>query len=342
MVSEILQENHYYPFGLNMDGLWAMQYQKEETDENGNGTLDPVLDDEGNPIVDQEKLNRYQYNGKELTEDLGLNWNDYGARWYDPAIGRWNAVDPSAESYYPLSPYVYAANNALIFIDPDGRDIKLTGENAGAFLNLINYLAGAKSKDEKIFDTNDDGILYLVEGQEAKGTFAETIMGGIGADQTVEFNAVANDDNVLFDSFQTGVVDMGDLEKIKGKDAKAAQAALIGHFVKERFSTPDYEKNKAKIAKKGKKGKGPWQALHRAGLNIEPQIISEMTDIHRSNLGVRPKSDATKRSGVWHQTLNWGALRLNMQAGSSQQVGKRNGKPVYSISGDLIKATTNR
>jgi len=70
-----------------MDGPWAAQYQKEETDENGNGILDPILDEEGSPVVDQEKLNRYQYNGKELTSDLGLNWNDYGTRWYDPAIG---------------------------------------------------------------------------------------------------------------------------------------------------------------------------------------------------------------------------------------------------------------
>lgn len=119
--SEILQENHYYPFGLNMDGPWAKQYQKEETDEDGNGVLDPILDEEGNPVVDQEKLNRYQFNGKELTEDLGLNWNDYGARWYDPTVGRWNAVDPLAEEFYEWSPYNYTVNNPINYTDPDGR-----------------------------------------------------------------------------------------------------------------------------------------------------------------------------------------------------------------------------
>lgn len=62
------------------------------------------------------------YNGKELNSDFGLDWIDYGARYYDPAIARWNAVDPLAEKYYSTSPYAYVLNNPIALIDPNGME----------------------------------------------------------------------------------------------------------------------------------------------------------------------------------------------------------------------------
>ena len=135
--AELRQNTDYYPFGMIMN-------QK-------------------NYYCNDCSHNKFLYNSKELQDDViagkKLDWYDYGARFYDPQIGRWHVIDPHAENYLPVSPYAYVANNPIIFIDPDGRDLWHFNERG----EIVHHDPSYKDADKFV------RVSYNDEGQVVKG-----------------------------------------------------------------------------------------------------------------------------------------------------------------------------
>ncbi|MBI9038275.1 MAG: RHS repeat-associated core domain-containing protein [Bacteroidales bacterium] len=174
----IIQEDAYYPFGMQMNGLCY------ET-----GT---------------DFLNKNLYNGKELQDDFGLGWYDYGARFYDAQIGKWHSVDPFAEGYYSLSPYNYTMNNPILFIDPngmfvdnyeiysDGNIVKYeTDDNTNNYI----YIDGDGKRHEiGTYAKNDKGLIQLTDVDYKSGETEVDITAKPGNDSELHIsgNAIAS------------------------------------------------------------------------------------------------------------------------------------------------------
>ncbi|HJD75495.1 MAG TPA: RHS repeat-associated core domain-containing protein, partial [Bacteroides reticulotermitis] len=172
--------NHYYPFG----GTFASA---------------------------EKSIQPYKYNGKELDTKNGLNWYDYGARYYDAAIGRWNAVDPMAEKYYEWSPYTYCGNNPVNRIDPDGRDWYQNNEtkyyswyDGHEEREGYRYIGGKGSVLGE-FESIIDGILTDPKGFKTRSIYSEGFTFDIAPNDKGGLLASKERGWDFFDEFANGV-----------------------------------------------------------------------------------------------------------------------------------------
>jgi len=163
--NEIREESNYYPFGLKHKGY-------------------------NNVITGRD--HKFDYNGMEFNEELGLNWHDYGARNYDASLGRWMNVDPLSETSRRFSPYAYALNNPIFYIDPDGMQATDWYENGDGNIVYDENITSQQDLDDAGIDGEyiAESFVGIDQNQSVKsfnedGTISSSSQDEIGENDTV-------------------------------------------------------------------------------------------------------------------------------------------------------------
>jgi len=140
--NEIREESNYYPFGLKHKGY-------------------------NNVITGRD--HKYGFGGKELNDELGLNWHDFGWRNYDATTAKWMNIDNLAEKIYSFSPYNYVQNSPLLRIDPDGLTDYKINRKTGA----VEQVGDANDDPDRVLKSNRKGKVKYKKNGNAKVAFGD-------------------------------------------------------------------------------------------------------------------------------------------------------------------------
>lgn len=190
----------------------------------------------------------------------------------DENLLRWATVDPIAAKYPQYSPYSYTINNPIKYIDPNGMEIGLAGEQEAldAYLRMLYTHTGNN------YAINNGKLTFVGTDKNFKGTksktLADIITKGINSKDMYSLTLVGakGDDNAVFvDSYQQGKIDVTDLAKM-GEASSSLQAAAIGHFLNEIQEVPGYATADAAARE------AAFNSAHNPSLGMEGKIYGEL------------------------------------------------------------------
>jgi RHS repeat-associated protein len=214
----------------------------------------------------------YLYNDKEMQDELNIGWLDYGARMYQPDLGRFFTQDRFSEKYLDFSPYQYSANNPAVFIDINGDSVGVGGkqENVDRYLKVINDgLGGAykaslsKAGNLVVSSTGKDG--ELTEEQQA---FYEEVS---GIAHTSEYNfkigIVSGSSNVDIGDYDTHLVDIADVEQFNNANSSVDRSQPVGATQQGKVTHELVEQ-----AGQAKRGYDAYKTDHAAAIQAENRV----------------------------------------------------------------------
>lgn len=154
---KILEENHYYPFGLKHTNYNTTKYEFVKV-ESGN---DYYINIEQLPAGGVSSY-KYKYQGQELEEELGKNTYAYQWRDYDPAIGRFNKIDRFSEKYLGVSTYAFSANSPIQYREIAGDSIHVVLRSRGGnnSTNIQKLYWGQNNNGNYSFFDSSNGSAY--------------------------------------------------------------------------------------------------------------------------------------------------------------------------------------
>ena len=154
----------------------------------------------GDTALGNDLAQKWKYNGKEFDESLGLETYDYGARNYDPALGRWFGVDELAEDYYSSSPYAFVGNNPMTNLEIDGRFWIRTVDDAGN----VTYTAQEGDSAQSLFDQFGEQDGFTAEDTDF---IIQYVFGKNREENGEEFSNIDPEDSFTLFSEDTEVVE---------------------------------------------------------------------------------------------------------------------------------------